>query len=138
MQHVPNPNRQYRASDRAVSPVIGVVLMVAVTVILAATIGTLVFGLAPGSDAHAPIASITIESETGSDNVTLIHDGGDEVDLDDFSLLQDGDVHNNDNLTDVLRSGDRTEINASWNEVSGEIVLRHDPSGDIVARNTIH
>ena len=40
-----NIKTAFQDSDRAVSPVIGVILMVAITVILAAVIGTFVLGL---------------------------------------------------------------------------------------------
>ena len=45
-------------SDRAVSPVIGVVLMVAITVILAAVLGTFALGLGDTRD-PAPQASFS-------------------------------------------------------------------------------
>jgi flagellin-like protein len=55
-------------SDRAVSPVIGVILMVAITVILAAVIGTFVLGLGDTVENNAQ-AGVTYDS--GSDTVTL-------------------------------------------------------------------
>ena len=64
------------ADDDAVSPVIGVILMVAITVILAAVIGTFVLGL--GSEVQeTPAAQFTFE-ESGS-TITITHDGGDPV-----------------------------------------------------------
>lgn len=63
--------------DDAVSPVIGVVLMVAITVILAAVIGTFVIGLGSETDT-VPQASLEFEYSSGS--VTIVHDGGDTLD----------------------------------------------------------
>ena len=65
--------------DGAVSPVIGVILMVAITVILAAVIGAFVLNLG-GSQASAPQASYTC-ADTDADNKAddLQHDGGDEL-----------------------------------------------------------
>jgi flagellin-like protein len=64
------------ADDDAVSPVIGVILMVAITVILAAVIGTFVLGL--GSEVQeTPAAQFTFE-ESGT-SITITHDGGDPV-----------------------------------------------------------
>ena len=54
--------------DRAVSPVIGVILMVAITVILAAVIGTFVLGLGDSVNTNAQ-AGITYDA--GSDTVTV-------------------------------------------------------------------
>lgn len=126
-------NEPTSTRDRGVSPVIGVVLMVAVTVILAATIGALVFGLSPGTDATAPIASLSLEPS--DDNVTVVHDGGDAVDLDEVTLLVDGDEAGDPSGT--LASGNWTEIDADVDENTTQIVLRHDPSGDIIARRDL-
>jgi len=50
--------KQYKRRDEAVSPVIGVILMVAITVILAAVVGAFVFGM--GTDVQgAKIVQIT-------------------------------------------------------------------------------
>ena len=67
--------------DRAVSPVIGVVLMVAVVVILAAVIGAFVLGLG-GSQNEAPQASFSYDSETGI--VTM--SGGDSIPSDQLAV----------------------------------------------------
>ena len=64
--------------DRAVSPVIGVILMVAITVILAAVIGAFVFGLGDQIQETAPNAQISItEIDVTGDTVTFVHNGGD-------------------------------------------------------------
>ncbi|MFP4631952.1 MAG: type IV pilin, partial [Halobacteriales archaeon] len=65
-----------REDDDAVSPVIGVILMVAITVILAAVIGTFVVGL--GEDpGQAPRAGVTFDYDDASDSVTVeVVDGG--------------------------------------------------------------
>jgi flagellin-like protein len=64
--------------DDAVSPVIGVILMVAITVILAAVIAAFVFGL--GSPETAPQASIKA-SNMSEDGFTIVHQGGDQIDF---------------------------------------------------------
>jgi flagellin-like protein len=66
-------------NDDAVSPVIGVILMVAITVILAAVIGTFVLGLA-GTVKKPPQAQFTFEETGTNENVDVTHDGGDPVD----------------------------------------------------------
>ncbi|MCQ4334660.1 type IV pilin N-terminal domain-containing protein [Natronomonas sp. F2-12] len=53
--------------DRAVSPVIGVILMVAITVILAAVIGTFVLGLGEEVESN-PSAGVTIDGTTATLN----------------------------------------------------------------------
>ena len=71
----------FRNKD-AVSPVIGVILMVAITVILAAAIGSTVFS--QGSTKSAPQANINIKANdtanaTGIASVKLEHLGGDQI-----------------------------------------------------------
>ncbi|WP_435101598.1 type IV pilin [Halarchaeum sp. P4] len=73
------------SDDRAVSPVIGVILMVAITVILAAVIGTFVLGLGNQIQSTAPQASLTFDGDAG-DNVTVTHQGGETVPVDTVSL----------------------------------------------------
>jgi flagellin-like protein len=58
--------------DDAVSPVIGVILMVAITVILAAVIGAFVLGIG-GSQEQTPQASFEFSGDT------VIHSGGDAI-----------------------------------------------------------
>ena len=79
--------------DRAVSPVIGVILMVAITVILAAVIGAFVLGLGDSVSETAPSASIDFDYDSPDDGeLTLTHDGGDSFDSGAVTLtgLDDG------------------------------------------------
>lgn len=86
--------RQLLTDEDAVSPVIGVILMVAITVILAAVIGTFVLGLGDQVQDNAPQASFTFdydEGATGTDDwstdyaatstggLSITHDGGDAI-----------------------------------------------------------
>ncbi|AKH98112.1 type IV pilin [Halanaeroarchaeum sulfurireducens] len=66
-------------SDRGVSPVIGVILMVAITVILAAVIGTFVLGLGENVSSTAPQAQLTMSADASTDNITVEHKGGDAI-----------------------------------------------------------
>jgi flagellin-like protein len=68
--------------DDAVSPVIGVILMVAITVILAAVIASFVLGLGEDAASTTPQASFSFE-HTPSDadkHLTITHDTGDTID----------------------------------------------------------
>lgn len=68
--------------DRAVSPVIGVILMVAITVILAAVIGTFVLGLGDQLQTTAPSASIGFDytnPSDGQDTLVITHETGAEL-----------------------------------------------------------
>lgn len=65
--------------ERAVSPVIGVILMVAITVILAAVLGTFVLGLGEQKPSQAPQASFEYDLSNGDQNLTITHDSGDAI-----------------------------------------------------------
>jgi len=67
------------ADEDAVSPVIGVILMVAITVILAAVIASVVLGVGQQAGNVSPQASFTIEYESGPGNVSVQHDSGDTI-----------------------------------------------------------
>ncbi|WP_094229207.1 type IV pilin [Methanolobus psychrotolerans] len=70
---------QFLDGEDAVSPVIGVILMVAITVILAAVIAAFVFGMGPPE--QAPQASVRASSDTANslNVVKLEHQGGDAI-----------------------------------------------------------
>ena len=59
------------SDDRGVSPVIGVILMVAITVILAAVIGTFVLNLS-GSVNQQASGGVTVESESTNDSTNRV------------------------------------------------------------------
>jgi len=80
--------------DDAVSPVIGVILMVAITVILAAVIASFVLGLGDQASQTTPTASWSFDYETdtgisttselasggpSTGVLTITHDGGDSI-----------------------------------------------------------
>lgn len=94
--------------EDAVSPVIGVILMVAITVILAAVIGTFVLGLGEQVQSTTPQVSFSFDYDDsgttascgslGADGVLdITHDGGAKVNEDRLSI---GDTQGN-SITDL-------------------------------------
>jgi flagellin-like protein len=81
--------KQLLTDDRAVSPVIGVILMVAITVILAAVIGTFVLGLGDQVSENAPQASFSFDFDVSNDYVNITHEGGDTLDNSTISVSGD-------------------------------------------------
>jgi len=67
----------FTKNDEAVSPVIGVILMVAITVILAAVIAAFVFGMA-GNVQSAKIVSMTA-TKNATGYITVTNMGGSDV-----------------------------------------------------------
>lgn len=97
-----------RGGNRAVSPVIGVILMVAVTVIIAAVAGTFVLGLGVTGFESVPQAQFTVEFEESATAVpasggctvsggtsvgaangvlNITHGGGESIEADSLSIV---------------------------------------------------
>jgi archaeal type IV pilus assembly protein PilA len=76
--------KKFFMNNKAVSPVIGVILMVAITVILAAAIGSSVFG--QGTAQSAPQANLDVQSagvnSAGTASIRIEHLGGDPINFD--------------------------------------------------------
>jgi len=66
-------------TDRAVSPALGAVLLVGVTVLTAAVVGVALFGQAAALSGPPPTATFDVDAE--GDRISLDHAGGDAVDV---------------------------------------------------------
>lgn len=101
-----------RKDEEAVSPVIGVILMVAITVILAAVIAAFVFGMGPPK--QAPQASLrATDADTSADMVKVEHQGGADITLSDVKFIIDnGTARATITTTDTTRyvAGDVLKI----------------------------
>jgi flagellin-like protein len=74
--------------DRAVSPVIAVVLMIAVTVILAAVVAAFALGLSAGEP--PPQVNLDFAWDDDAGQLVITHAGGDPVEAEAVSVLVDG------------------------------------------------
>ena len=124
--------KELLADDDAVSPVIGVILMVAITVILAAVIGTFVLGLGDQVQNNPPQAQFTTDYNQTSTELTFTHDSGESIDHArlDFQS-EEGFNTSHDDFSDPLGNGQMsagdsitiTDDNSSgdykWNTNSG-------------------
>ena len=125
--------------ERAVSPVIGVVLMVAITVILAAVVGSFVLGLAGDVSETAPTAQISFEYDSGE--VTLIHDGGSSFSSDNVRLTGSGGT--DDNLEDwgngQVSAGDSVtvDINQESEGNTLRVIWQGSSTSATIARSTV-
>lgn len=116
--------------ERAVSPVIGVVLMVAITVILAAVVGSFVLGIGGQVQPSSPSANFQFdytETATGTYNVTVRHTGGDTIPAAETVRVSTpagtanftGDVSAGSKRT-VSGVGDDATVRVVWISESGE------------------
>ncbi len=79
--------QRFRDAETAVTPVIGVVLMVAITIILAGTVHAALIGFADEPPEPQSIAGFAFdETECDGDGVTVTHVAGDSIPADELSL----------------------------------------------------
>jgi len=105
--------KQLLTEDRAVSPVIGVILMVAITVILAAVIGTFVLGLGDQVSESAPQASFSFDFDD-SGNVNITHEGGETLEAGNINVSGDNgtpgvSVVSGEGFSDPVTAGDTAQ-----------------------------
>ena len=108
-----NLRKQLGTEERGVSPVIGVILMVAITVILAAVIGGFVLQLGSGVGDAAPQASIGVsDTNFANDSIELRHSGGDTIEWADTNVILEvtGTVRWDSPNSDALSTGQRATI----------------------------
>ncbi|WP_280536388.1 type IV pilin N-terminal domain-containing protein [Halopenitus sp. POP-27] len=119
--------------DRAVSPVIGVILMVAITVILAAVIGTFVLGLGDDLQNTQPTASFNFDFEADG-NGTISHAGGDTIPEGDLvtvnSTGEDLAEPSNGTWNTPISAGNSIRINTSSSNWSGQTISVNWQSAD--------
>ncbi|MBX0347049.1 type IV pilin [Haloarcula pellucida] len=116
--------KQLINDDDAVSPVIGVILMVAITVILAAVIASFVLGLGDQAQQTTPQASFAFDYDgdantySGTGGVlTVTHDGGDTIQGNSLYLRGSGWISANTGGPRVyLQDGNETQ---NWNDAEG-------------------
>ncbi|MFK5605825.1 MULTISPECIES: type IV pilin [Haloferax] len=118
--------KKFLSESRAVSPVIGVILMVAITVILAAVIGTFVLGLGDQVGDTAPQASFSFDYD-GVDTVTITHESGDAIDFESLSVSETSDetsstVDNDGDSDGNMGAGDSIEVTFGGPLVDGDEV----------------
>ena len=143
--------RRLRNDERAVSPVIGVILMIAITVVIAAVVASFAYGII-GGVAKAPNAALVFEdADAGKTNVTLVHHGGDSI-TDAFTGTPAsgwGDIvvkHNGTNIdwdTNVIPSdtgdnnfgsGEELKITVPALKSSDTLTVVYTPTGDVLQR----
>jgi len=119
---------------RGVSPVVGTILLIAITVALAAVVATLVSGL--GGRGTPPSAMLTVTATISGDNITLniSHEGGDDLVFADLEVKAD----NSATTMVTVKGTDLTgRIGSTFNV--GEAVTTTYPitPGDIASGDTI-
>ncbi|QOS14080.1 pilin PilA (plasmid) [Haloferax gibbonsii] len=105
--------KKFLSESRAVSPVIGVILMVAITVILAAVIGTFVLGLGDQVGDTAPQASFSFDYNGTA--LVVTHESGDSI-SDDLVTINGTLSSTWDESDDKIQAGDNVVITGTLND----------------------
>lgn len=124
--------QEFLGDREAVSPVIGMILMVAITVILAAVIGTFVLGLGDQVQKSAPQTSFTFDFTDNSgtpDELAVTHDGGDTVVAGEIVSVGDDNLQIDSNGDDTF-GGDAVRLDAISDSFTA--------TTDITAGTTVH
>ena len=138
------PDNLFNSENRAVSPVIGVILMVAITVILAAVIGTFVLGLGDSLGDNQPTAQLSVDIDEDAGNITVEHNGGDAIANGTVSVVVT-EVENSSNQERVtinsrlsVGSSATGTLNGSNNGEADDVRVRlvHEPSDSILLDRT--
>jgi len=133
--------------NKGVSPVVGTILLIAVTVALAAVVATLVGGL--GGGAVPPSATLNVTAKFNSDDntvtLTITHQGGDSLVVSDLRLIADSSTASlydkdldldNDNIT-TLTVGhsyplDNFDAGGATSGSTISVKLIHKPSKQLI------
>ena len=136
---LPNP---FNSDDRAVSPVIGVILMVAITVILAAVIGTFVLGLGDSLGDNQPSAQLSVTAS--GDELVFDHNGGDRIETETLRILVDAndeqdrsDLQFDEPFTVGSQSSFTFDEVTENEEVDVRVRIVHQPSDSILLDRTL-
>ncbi|KTG28209.1 type IV pilin [Haloferax profundi] len=128
--------------DDAVSPVIGVILMVAITVILAAVIGTFVLGLGDQT-ATTPQASFSFDYNSSLDgNLTITHESGAAISSDQMNVTAGIKLNNKSHNvadTDAAKSLSWTVLEGSSGDVQAGsfVTIRPNATGTTLNDQTV-
>ncbi|MCK5488099.1 MAG: type IV pilin N-terminal domain-containing protein [Desulfobacterales bacterium] len=115
--------------ERAVSDVVGSIMMVAITVVMATIIAGAIFGMEPPAD----VPHVSYEIESNGTHQELLHMGGHQVKVSDLKFVSDGvEIFNTTdsqiNGTGMWKIG--TTITLDTNE--SDIMIIHLPSKELL------
>jgi FlaG/FlaF family flagellin (archaellin) len=110
--------------DLAVSAVVGVMLMLVVTVIIASVISAYAGGLAPNQDQAPQVSVVARVNETDPSYIYFDHMGGDGFSIDDLTIILDYQ-------DDVLKIMNRT-INTDYCKLENKAGTAYIQPGDTI------
>lgn len=101
----------FRQNEEAVSPVIGVILMVAITVILAAVIAAFVFGMTGNVQTTK---TVSMQAQLNAGDIVITINGGP-----DLNMLQEVTITHNGTAPATITVSDTVDLTPSAGKVAG-------------------
>ncbi|AEH59980.1 Protein of unknown function DUF1628 [Methanosalsum zhilinae DSM 4017] len=125
-----SPSRScIRTSEHAVSDVVGTILMVTITVIMASLISMSVFAINPPPD----VPQINYNVQNNGSLVDLVHMGGEPVEVSDLRFIHEGQEINISNISQINETGTwRIGTVISLDADTTRIVIVHIPSQELI------
>lgn len=120
--------KRFVRDEGAVTPVIGVLLVVAITVVLAAVIGTFVIDTGNKKTSTQPQVSFsyTYDDTASPPTLTATHEGGNEVENADSRITIKGDEVQSSDINaggdSELNSGDTIEVTLTGSLATGDVI----------------
>ncbi len=124
-------NRKFVEGDEGVSAVIGVILMVAITVAIAATVYVYVSGMMGGTTARTPSIAFTKDEAENTLTVVSADPGLDWADVN-ITVVNSGD-DDYASMSGIVVAGNVIDFDTAVN-VTGDIVInfRYDPTNSLI------
>jgi len=135
-------NRKFKDGEEAVSAVIGVILMVAITVAIAATVYVYVSGMM-GTTEPAPTLTFIKEDTTQVETLTVVSADPSNLDWGDLVILING-VDQSDTLAGTVDAGDIIYFEGTNRNVGTSappttdytVAIRHTPTNTLIYEAT--
>ncbi len=138
-------NRKYKESEEAVSAVIGVILMVAITVAIAATVYVYVSGMIGGGGQQTPTIAFTVDSgndkmvvasadaATNWNDITLTLDNSSAL----YAIHDTGGTHNATTSSNLdVTAGDYIVVYNATGNIG--VTIKYDPTNSLIGTWTVN
>lgn len=119
--------------EKGVSPVVGTILLIAITVALAAVVATLVSGLGGRGTPPSAMLTVTAENTGSTTTLSITHEGGDDLALADLKVkaIDSTEVENTKIGTGTFSVGDDKNVIMGLDTKDGDVItvyIIHEPS----------
>lgn len=129
--------KRFGGKEKAVSPVIGVILMVAITVILSAVIATFVLGLGEDLGNPAPSASFDYDYDESNSEVTITHQNGQQLDAENLEVTVEGGGSVSTSFSGEVTAGDSAKLTGVSDDDVVRVVWEEQGSSAILSERTL-